>query len=122
MIRRPPRSTRTDTLFPYTTLFRSGDVRDRDHRGAFAGRTFRRCGLVRRPGVAARQRLGPGAELAVGLHRHPPDAAAVGDAVGVDPRKHAAGRVVDGGYRHTHPLVQGAFEVEPVRWETRRVG
>src|SRR3546814_19105271 len=30
MIRRPPRSTRTDTLFPYTTLFRSGD--DRRHR------------------------------------------------------------------------------------------
>src|SRR3546814_20135033 len=26
MIRRPPRSTRTDTLFPYTTLFRSHDV------------------------------------------------------------------------------------------------
>src|SRR3546814_12633784 len=25
MIRRPPRSTRTDTLCPYTTLFRSGD-------------------------------------------------------------------------------------------------
>src|SRR3546814_1160165 len=27
MIRRPPRSTRTDTLFPYTTLFRSEDGR-----------------------------------------------------------------------------------------------
>src|SRR3546814_18648702 len=27
MIRRPPRSTRTDTLFPYTTLFRSKDAR-----------------------------------------------------------------------------------------------
>src|SRR3546814_17897947 len=26
MIRRPPRSTRTDTLFPYTTLFRSGNI------------------------------------------------------------------------------------------------
>src|SRR3546814_8300449 len=26
MIRRPPRSTRTDTLFPYTTLFRSLDL------------------------------------------------------------------------------------------------
>src|SRR3546814_5576612 len=26
MIRRPPRSTRTDTLFPYTTLFRSPDA------------------------------------------------------------------------------------------------
>src|SRR3546814_4522806 len=37
MIRRPPRSTRTDTLFPYTTLFRSGLARRRvddlaDHR------------------------------------------------------------------------------------------
>src|SRR3546814_17166505 len=27
MIRRPPRSTRTDTLFPYTTLFRSALTR-----------------------------------------------------------------------------------------------
>src|SRR3546814_1873975 len=41
MIRRPPRSTRTDTLFPYTTLFRSracgvssgGQVRRREHGG-----------------------------------------------------------------------------------------
>src|SRR3546814_14271693 len=33
MIRRPPRSTRTDTLFPYTTLFRSvGNM----HRAALA--------------------------------------------------------------------------------------
>src|SRR3546814_13035256 len=31
MVRRPPRSTRTDTLFPYTTLFRSG------HRGCRRG-------------------------------------------------------------------------------------
>src|SRR3546814_6279189 len=29
MIRRPPRSTRNDTLLPYTTLFRSDDVRVR---------------------------------------------------------------------------------------------
>src|SRR3546814_15741645 len=29
MIRRPPRSTRTDTLFPYTTLFRSPSLRRR---------------------------------------------------------------------------------------------
>src|SRR3546814_12502839 len=28
MIRRPPRSTRTDTLFPYTTLFRSAELVD----------------------------------------------------------------------------------------------
>src|SRR3546814_3955616 len=31
MIRRPPRSTRTDTLFPYTTLFRSRDRGTRKH-------------------------------------------------------------------------------------------
>src|SRR3546814_12687074 len=33
MIRRPPRSTRTDTLFPYTTLFRSQPIA---RRGIFA--------------------------------------------------------------------------------------
>src|SRR3546814_15112082 len=36
MIRRPPRSTRTDTLFPYTTLFRSdvgGAGQARQHHG-----------------------------------------------------------------------------------------
>src|SRR3546814_6605478 len=37
MIRRPPRSTRTDTLFPYTTLFRSVvAAADRPCDGAFA--------------------------------------------------------------------------------------
>src|SRR3546814_17646696 len=30
MIRRPPRTTRTDTLFPYTTLFRSIGIADRN--------------------------------------------------------------------------------------------
>src|SRR3546814_7947110 len=33
MIRRPPRSTRTDTLFPYTTLFRSAGPRHHDRPG-----------------------------------------------------------------------------------------
>src|SRR3546814_10361587 len=43
MIRLPPRSTRTDTLFPYTTLFRSTDaVLDGTVRNAYA--------LVRPPG------------------------------------------------------------------------
>src|SRR3546814_8324453 len=36
MIRRPPRSTRTDTLFPYTTLFRSAAA-ERDRRLAERG-------------------------------------------------------------------------------------
>src|SRR3546814_1874861 len=34
MIRRPPRSTRTDTLFPYTTLFRSYRLCNRRSRSA----------------------------------------------------------------------------------------
>src|SRR3546814_4009291 len=42
MIRRPPRSTRTDTLFPYTTLFRSPHARPalpttRDYPTSYAG-------------------------------------------------------------------------------------
>src|SRR3546814_18318173 len=41
MIRRPPRSTRTDTLFPYTTLFRSQrPLQLWRYFGAFIARTF----------------------------------------------------------------------------------
>src|SRR3546814_15866670 len=36
MIRRPPRSTRTDTLFPDTTLFRSTKIVPSDSQGQFA--------------------------------------------------------------------------------------
>src|SRR3546814_3073442 len=45
MIRRPPRSTRTDTLFPYTTLFRSAPARARRD-------------AVARPRTLARRRAG----------------------------------------------------------------
>src|SRR3546814_16093489 len=49
MIRRPPRSTRTDTLFPYTTLFRSDEQlryrrTQRRYRSILAGRMERRYG------------------------------------------------------------------------------
>src|SRR3546814_21029649 len=44
MIRRPPRSTRTDTLFPYTTLFRS---RGNPARGAFDHGAQRAARLAR---------------------------------------------------------------------------
>src|SRR3546814_9446818 len=39
MIRRPPRSTRTDTLFPYTTLFRSASLMERK----LQARSINRC-------------------------------------------------------------------------------
>src|SRR3546814_14975473 len=42
MIRRPPRSTRTDTLFPYTTLFRSL-IRGHARALAAAGREGKYC-------------------------------------------------------------------------------
>src|SRR3546814_7687699 len=68
MIRRPPRSTRTDTLFPYTTLFRSRPARLRlcqgpqGPAGALAGIPRR---LFRQPHGAARAGGGDG---------HPPSA------------------------------------------------
>src|SRR3546814_6747284 len=48
MIRRPPRSTRTDTLFPYTTLFRSGST-------AAKSAPFRACNS-RRPAIPENRR------------------------------------------------------------------
>src|SRR3546814_5460682 len=48
MIRRPPRSTRTDTLFPYTTRFRSVDPNTRKNRGRLGiGRIGERPGADR---------------------------------------------------------------------------
>src|SRR3546814_3100630 len=67
MIRRPPRSTRTDTLFPYTTLFRSLRAESVLWRGAgTAGR-----GLV--PGVSANSPSPglPGAWQRVAVNRKP---------------------------------------------------
>src|SRR3546814_15329644 len=75
MIRRPPRSTRTDTLFPYTTLFRSGVARRAEggaepaHPGRPHGRgqRYRRrgrlsrvegSGLRHRPDIACERRHG----------------------------------------------------------------
>src|SRR3546814_10723809 len=60
MIRRPPRSNRTDTLFPYTTLFRSVD----DARNALQGQSRpprSGAGLVARTLEAARARMPPNA-------------------------------------------------------------
>src|SRR3546814_14910613 len=45
IIRRTPISTRTDTLFPYTTLVRSGDVLQRRHHLRHLGEHFARMGV-----------------------------------------------------------------------------
>src|SRR3546814_12477023 len=60
MIRRPPRSTRTDTLFPYTTLFRSVGARDLDVEPVALARHLNRHrnrrGVLRLARVAAARR------------------------------------------------------------------
>src|SRR3546814_3864600 len=60
MIRRPPRSTRTDTLFPYTTLFRSADRSlDPGHARGAGGRIPQPAagvGAAHQPARAARLR------------------------------------------------------------------
>src|SRR3546814_14807011 len=58
MIRRPPRSTRTDTLFPYTTLFRSRGIEDEGR--VVTARPGDRCGeIVRGYVAAAGKEIGP---------------------------------------------------------------
>src|SRR3546814_5944020 len=52
MIRRPPRSTRTDTLFPYTTLFRS----QRARRARQPAAALREGGQIRRRRGVSRSR------------------------------------------------------------------
>src|SRR3546814_5991352 len=78
MLRRPPRSTRTDTLFPYTTLFRSLVDRLREQRGlqVAAGRVrggeevdhhralFQRIGQLEGERLASQ--VGRGAEVGCG--------------------------------------------------------
>src|SRR3546814_9068754 len=60
MIRRPPRSTRTDTLFPYTTLFRSPGRRRgvRGDRRCGRGQADRRSARAAFPRRAAQPGLG----------------------------------------------------------------
>src|SRR3546814_11317539 len=70
MVRRPPRSTRTDTLFPYPTLFRSGAVDDRGGAEAAGVAGLRPVSWWQplRPGV--RDVRGPGPGPAAGAARH----------------------------------------------------
>src|SRR3546814_1400108 len=66
MIRRPPRSTRTDTLFPYTTLFRSS-AQGRADRG---GRRDRARGERGLRGVAREFRAGAGSGRGAAFAHH----------------------------------------------------
>src|SRR3546814_14869290 len=56
MLRRPPRSTRTDTLFPYTTLFRSPPLRKHRRNGMAAAETLAEAGVAEAGVVVERLR------------------------------------------------------------------
>src|SRR3546814_8116360 len=66
MLRRPPRATRTDTLFPYTTLFRSQLADERlagqlaDQGAALQRRSSRVPGSIRSPAgpLASKKKIG----------------------------------------------------------------
>src|SRR3546814_19892935 len=96
MIRRPPRSTRTDTLFPYTTLFRS---------------PLQKGGLQSPRGLLANAGAVPGVHLTVlgaaGDGRDSP-----GALHAVDSRSFGAGSVLraPGTLRHHHVLPAAAYE------------
>src|SRR3546814_4787826 len=66
MMRRPPRSTRTDTLFPYTTLFRSvRAVAAEQQGGARSRQGLERCeprARIRQPGVVDRVQAAEGGD------------------------------------------------------------
>src|SRR3546814_486867 len=100
MLRRPPRSTRTDTLFPYTTLFRSRlaprrSRRRRDRRAPpacralpDAGRGGRRAALPHQARAALVVRSRTDGLAVRPAARHP--AAAVGGAAGLLPQARVA--------------------------------
>src|SRR3546814_20847689 len=93
MIRRPPRSTRTDTLFPYTTLFRSGDAGRAHQHHVGRAEVLAEAGLLVEQELvdrmAARQRRAQGV-----------------DEIAADPRQRALddGRVVVAGLAPPMPF------------------
>src|SRR3546814_3295957 len=93
MIRRPPRSTRTDTLFPYTTLFRSPRLCAVDR----AGRCSPAFQAIGADGAAGQHR----ANIAHGLKRNmPPHPGLLAEPI---PR-HAGAAVVFRSEEHTSEL------------------
>src|SRR3546814_20273800 len=106
MIRRPPRSTRTDTLFPYTTLFRSNEI---VITGLYDEKTVIACEQPAAPlfGATATQN-----KLALCISMKP-----VSQRRPIIPTKNRAGLESD--HRVEHGLTR---HENPFRSEERRVG
>src|SRR3546814_8358225 len=104
MIRRPPRSTRTDTLFPYTTLFRSAGAAASFPPAASAWRRTRgwtrppggSIGIL--PGLGQLHRRADEADQRVGLGKVAPQLVRVG--------RHVLRQQAEGIARREHGLEQ----------------
>src|SRR3546814_21113735 len=130
MIRRPPSSTRTDTLFPYTTLFRSGifggRMAEMAHLGLDVGARDRFA--VERPLALAVLRRQVGREPvelgsgALGRRRGEDEAGAheieLALRVGAQPRQVP----IFGGFKRMVDRLFGAYGVDPRRHRTGILG
>src|SRR3546814_9091999 len=130
MVRRPPRSTRTDTLFPYTTLFRSADFRQCCKVGVAADHVPRHANDVfgRGPGFGEdRERVGQQLlelrrqTVREAFGRVPSNDAAGndetarrGDAVGIAAGAWPARRLEDGVDGHARFSVEHTSELPPL--------
>src|SRR3546814_3670582 len=65
MIRRPPRSTRTDTLFPYTTLFRSSPAKAGCSISDIAAGMYAYSGIL--SALLLRERTGQGSRIDISM-------------------------------------------------------
>src|SRR3546814_14975009 len=129
MIRRPPRSTRTDTLFPYTTLFRSGRIEravvEADAAAEAGGLVLLAGGDLARPqrgAVLGRQGLDDGIDIAriapaVGHDRRAGQPLAVRSALDLrspGTRQRSPQRLLPHRFgRHRTSLVAGHHESQP---------
>src|SRR3546814_15207969 len=112
MIRRPTRSTRTDTLFPYTTLFRSEAVDGRRVERGVAHRQLQRLQLIDDPFERRAGRARP-------LHFDPANAFFVGREIGGGVGDVAAHIGVKAGLTlHVKPLL--TFLQRPYLWPQLR--
>src|SRR5688572_17761008 len=106
MLRRPPRST----LFPYTTLFRSEAIADRE-------------GRVRGARVVARDPVFElGRAVAAAAHEHGPGLRSAHDprgvSIGADVLRTASRAAPDAHVRRLAPVVQSMFRAQVMKWQT----
>src|SRR3546814_12221312 len=121
MKRRPPRSTRTDTRFPYTALFRSGQVLEQDEAGPAAGDDA--DGGVQHEVVdrLRREEHGPAARQPQAVAPADHDPGDVGQRIPADGERADGDRHrVDGGKGDCGPHAAGPAWLRAAGWSTAR--